>query len=509
MLCSGYRNQLDLIFRDESEKVVDKHRTRMRKRELATKSQQKVRVNAVQSIPKAGVHRMEFPIKDCAIDFFLGRYILGSHFEWLPGLYQTTGVDETLLTSIQAVSLASLSLEIQRPDLMDIARRHHIFAIRSLNKALRCPASVLRDATIASVTLLGLFETLAYDLGNSPDNWANHANGSLALLRLRGPGQFGSALGLKLFKHIDSNIRVNCVQRKIRIPAELHDLNDLAAPWLEANDPVMRFRAVVTSFTDLRAAIHVGDISNPLKFVRMANEIDNLVLSLIADMPHSWRYDVVHLQKNSPDVFRGQYHTYKDHRMTQFWNTLRMTRLSLHEIIYAQADLARATKDNDAVSQLSEVSNCSASIAENIVTDICASVHQYTRCSNPTVGVAFGYFLIWPLCMAGASPLSSKQSVSYITAQLRCLGNKLKLPQAIVAANALELGLFSEDWQVYSLHVIHVSANPLLGCTCTIASDRVLSTNGPPEDTLQYFNVIQPRLLSISPRAHLNVTMIV
>lgn len=473
LCCPGYRNMQDLIFRDESSKAADRHRRGLKRhRNGADKHQDSQALNpyrhsseeslenephALRFVnhrlqPRLEVQLLNQPVGDIAKAFFLTTYIIGSHFDWLPILCSSAVSGGALMASLQAVSLASLSQELRRPELMESARKHYIRAIRTTNTALVSPEKALLDDTLASVTVLSLFETLAYDGEDdgeeSTDNWANHVNGSVELLKRRGMRQFQSAIGVTLFKQIASNIRVYCVQRKLRVSTEFRSLCSVAEPFLDTEDPVWRFSAIVEAFTDIRAGIRSREITDPFAIICLAKKLDDEALALTASMPTSWQYDVVQTNREDAGIFGGEYHIYKDHRIAQLWNSIRMTRLLLHEIIHSQA--ASASEGNSA-SLCDLLQDHSAGIGAQVATEICLSVGQFTG-SLPCISamfsptVASGCALIWPLCVVGASSLSSRPLCAFAVDRLRWIGKELNIPQAVEAAKGLETGTLSQEW---------------------------------------------------------------
>ncbi len=178
------------------------------------------------------------------------------------------------MACVRAVGLASMSHEVRRSDVMDLARRQYSCALKTTNNALQSPEKAILDETLASVMLLALLEIVTHQDQESSDKWTNHVNGALALLVCRRPMQFKSVIGLLLFNQISSSIRVSCVKRKLRIPSDVLSLSVQASSFLDTANAVSRFFIITEAFPDLRAAIEDSQIIDPACVIRLASEVD-------------------------------------------------------------------------------------------------------------------------------------------------------------------------------------------------------------------------------------------
>ena len=451
---------MDVNFRDESDKIAGRYGAYPESQRVATPDSRKT------STGQIGHYRSRFhphvwqrgekleanqsilinfhpPIEEVAVTFLLSSYVAESHFDYLPSVYKDAISDGPLMTCIRAVGLVGVSQDSGQLDLMNMARRQYTYALRTTNAALQSPEKAVLDETLAAVMLLSLFETVSHDDQEPSEKWTSHVDGALTLLTCRGPQQFQSPLGRALFMQISNNIRVSCVQNRRRIPAGLLSLTAQASPFLDTANPASRFSAIVEAFTDLRAAVDDGGITEPASRVRLAQEIDDECLSLALDMPDGWLYDVAYTNTHDIAIFRTEYHIYKTHRIAQMWNTIRMTRLLLNEMIWG--NLATA------------LPNCSwlrdppAQIARNMAEEILASLPQFTQFSpngsklySPTL--ASSCFLLWPLEVVGTSPLSTPPMRAYVINRLRYMGIQMKVRQALGVAEKLEQGSLSQDW---------------------------------------------------------------
>lgn len=272
-------------------------------------------------------------------------------------------------------------------------------------------------------------------------------------LSIVGPRQFRSAVGLLLFNQIDNNIRVGCIKRQLGLPSDLLTLSAQAAPFLDMASPISRFSAVTEALTEFLAAIENSQITEAAYVIRSARELDSETRSVGSGMSAAgWSYEVLLAEKDDSAVFGKAYHIYKNHRVAQTWNTIRMTRLLLNQIIHeslvhaSPGDFWGMVPDH-----FSHPHENPAKIVREMATEILSSVPQFTNFSSdgsvlfsPTV--ASSCFLLWPLELVGSSRLSTAAMRTYAIGRLRYMDTQMKVRQARSVAEKLEQGSSSQDW---------------------------------------------------------------
>ncbi|KIW64516.1 hypothetical protein PV04_09444 [Phialophora macrospora] len=519
--CPGYRNQLDLMFRDESTRVQQKYQVTSRRasdgdagpeaeaeqarncsgHESSLEADASVRehrstIISTERSPTWMVRNrisserpdpaMSQALADIAIAFFLTHYTAGSHFEYLPLLYSDSCVESLLISAVQAVSIASLSHETRNPQLMALARKRYSHSLVKTNKALQDPGACCQDGTLASVLLLAHFETLASEdttgvsevalvqseARYSPSaSWDRHVQGAVSLLTLRPNPTFDSPIEFRLYQHVDAMVRYSCIQRCIRVPLELSSWKIPLRGKRDQADPDRRFMVVIDDFTELRASVKEGSLTDPLEIIRRASAIDAHAAIVARSFPQSWAYDTVSTSQDKMGVYQNKYHLYPNHRAAQLWNEVRMTRLALNEILLDYSDNACQRNDRDADERGKPLFPLRARylrVVEQMATEICQSTTQFlcrprsgTSATLP-IGIvspspktppASVYFLIWPLfTAAGASRVASKSLIAFAIDRLHFIQRAMNIPQARKAAIMLEQGILIEEW----LHMLHL-----------------------------------------------------
>ncbi|KAH7128782.1 hypothetical protein B0J11DRAFT_279259 [Dendryphion nanum] len=411
--CPGYRNPLDLSFRSENDNVIRRaqasYQTAPRKKRSRpvfqwhvdiTNQDKLSRNDSLTNLRSFAEPEICSPLslipEDIGTSYFMTSYVPGSHYDYLPALYTHSRSHSALHTIIYATSMASLSREIMEPRFMELARKHYTKALELTNHALADVSTAIKDSTLVSVMLLSLFEAMVWDGNLTPTNWTIHTQGALALVKLRGAKQFQTEIGRRLFTQVSNNILVGCIQRKQHLPPEFINLASTASPFYEPQDPK---RTLATILADLVhfLAFTSSQTLTPAETISKATYLDQKILSITQSLPPTWHYTETDLPSHNPDVYGTKIYTYPHHNTAQLWNSYRMLRILLNEIIHDSASLAT---NSPALFQTNALSNIKL-----MATQICASIPQFTRRSPREVDYkACIATLLWPLAaVRGAS----------------------------------------------------------------------------------------------------------
>ncbi|MCJ1396508.1 hypothetical protein MMC18_009399 [Xylographa bjoerkii] len=415
-----------------------------------------------------------------AMCFFLSSNVLGSHFEYLPSLFSQSSMDEHLSAIIYAVGLASFANEYKSQDVFKQARRQYVYALQLTNTALRSSIEATKDSTLLAVMLLSLYETITSTTQQPLTSWTDHIKGATVLVTLRGRQQLRSPLGLQMFKQMTDNIIVSCIQREVHVPTEITDLRNYAFKNIVGSSPPWHFSDITVQFASFCASIKNGSLTDVDAIIAAAMKIDSDMITWSTSLPSTWEYETIFIDTEPVLVYERHYHLYGNHRISQMWNSLRMARIFLSRIISGQilqrissVPLGQFSSDYSTLLQLS------ASTIVKMSSEICASVPQFTQCPTPfliesselrssafswllceerqptdfdgqapPIGAAGGYFLLWPLFIVGRLPDSPDSLRLWIVNRLKFIGNSMRIPQAILAAELLERKEDIEDWYV-------------------------------------------------------------
>ena len=199
-------------------------------------------------------------------------------------LCSQSGTDEHLEASIKAVGLARFARTTHDAQLTHKSRRDYLTAIRTTNVALRSPTDVTKDSTLFSVILLSTFEMIG---GSSPDcfrAWAEHVQGAVALVKLRGRRQLSTDLGRRLFRQVASDMMITCVQNNIRMPACITELRYELLRHQTPTDTVWSLPHTILDYPNFQASISDGSLADRRAIVQAGLEMVRITRLLICTL---------------------------------------------------------------------------------------------------------------------------------------------------------------------------------------------------------------------------------
>lgn len=158
--CPGYRDQLSLMFRDESQAVVRKARAAASGRRGASP----VHSSKPQSCSPAIMQPFTLAAQEQGTNFFLSTYawinassLIKRGFDYSPSSKLPLS-EKALLSCISSLGMAALSgIQKSRP-LRLTATREYTSALKLTNAALRDSTEAKTDATLTAIVLLSFFE---------------------------------------------------------------------------------------------------------------------------------------------------------------------------------------------------------------------------------------------------------------------------------------------------------------------------------------------------------------
>jgi hypothetical protein len=395
-----------------------------------------------------------FPTVDqCAQGYFISTSPLWlRNFDLVDSLCSQTDTDEHLLACISAVGLASLSHQIRSPALMTKARKDYVNALQLTNATLRSPTDAKKDSTLFSVLILSVFEMVTGSNERSIGAWTEHVNGSAALVKIRGPDQFKTAAGQRMFHQVVSNLMLSCVQRTLPMPYHIIQLRKEVPKFIDQESIGWKLSAVIIDFTFFRAAVREVTLVGPKAIVEAGLEIDRRFNEVFSNTPDAWKYSTVYTDEYPDLIWNGNYHLYSDCWMAQLWNGMRTCRILLHETIRDQllsASLAMTPIFPEG--EIAAQTEHSVEIMLQLQADILASVPQHTLATaNQSLSTllegSMGYFVLWPLYMAGVMDLTTEPIREWVINRLRSIGETVGIRQAVVLADFIKQRHYPEAW---------------------------------------------------------------
>ncbi|KAJ5551847.1 hypothetical protein N7535_000207 [Penicillium sp. DV-2018c] len=509
--CPGYRDQLSLMFRDESKSVVRKaaastHKTKRSDRPArkAIPERNPVRpgrspVVVVESgfdfntdpqhaylLRQLGQRPLEIqPSQELeAAKYEAICYFLRSNA--LPGTFWTSEViskfllqeggpasQKAMQASVVATATAMLSRVRKIPSLRDVAHREYGSALRLLNFALADIDEAKSNQTLGTVVLLAIYEVVTSRKLEDIDSWTNHINGATALLDLRGTEQLKSDAGLRLFLHLRYQIIISCLQRDARVPQSLLDCTQFAMFLRPAEAHGSRLVMIIGQLSNLRADIRANTFKNEQEIISAASAIEADLIAWLASLPPEFSYttsvkspfDFAFRQRfRGIETYDDQYHVYPDLWVCNSWNQYRSARIIVSEIILSHV---RKISDTSSLSSLSEEFRLQCRTLRltirRLAVEICRAVPFYFNAHQaekepslpPPESYIGGLVLLWPLFVAGIVENPRHGLRRWVVKCLEMIGNTMGIDQALAVAD-----LVSADPGV--LHFVTEEEDPLL-----------------------------------------------
>ena len=346
------------------------------------------------------------------------------------------------------------------------AKEQYLSALQLTIAAIQNPETVSSDTTLLSSLLLDLFEKMTGSVSHSKSPWVSHVNGAFRLVQIRGREQFKRPLGIKLLVRLCTGLLITCVASYQPIPSELIQLRAAVGGYIDSNDPKWKLMGLFVRFVELRQASEGSSVmSSPRHVLDMAKCLDDDLVALGKEIPPTWQFETIPVRDSSERVYGDCYHIYRDTHVTQAWNVLRMTRISIFEIVSQHQQKLSDQSTPIVAAYLEEGTERGladyTTDLKAVIRDICASVPQYTipaaemlDSSHESSGKKIYtscYTLILPLFVVGQSseiPFAIKQ---WTFAQLRFMSQDLGIRNAQLVLDILEKGKRRDPWSVYAM----------------------------------------------------------
>jgi hypothetical protein len=308
---------------------------------------------------------------------------------WKPSSSAPEAQIDGVLASMTAVGLMGLASTTRSPGLMDAARKSYGTALRLTNHALQDPAEAVKDSTMLSVLVLGVFEMMTENMQQTMtiEAFQEHVNGAAALARMRGPAQFRTRAGRRMFSMLCQRAIVSCTQRNEPMPECLIELWHQMPQSAETGNPNNRLMPLLWQVLQLRSERNNGFLTDPKTIVDRLLSIDQEFENLTTQMPPSWKYRIFQVKQHHPAVSGGICHLYSSLHHANVWNHILTTRILLLETILSEIsqDLATFAPTLDSTHYLDQYHKARRRL-RHIVHHVTASVPQQLGLMNPRDG---------------------------------------------------------------------------------------------------------------------------
>ncbi|RDW67958.1 hypothetical protein BP6252_09354 [Coleophoma cylindrospora] len=417
-----------------------------------------------QSRPSSMYQQLSVPIEQQATNYFFSNFVLlpkgnnnFGYMTYLLPLMKMHDPGSTFALSLNAVALASFGNRSFSKAVLPRASQEYAKALRQVNAALRDPELVKLDHTLASVLLLGLFETICSSKVHM--GWNDHMNGAVALVKMRGTDIPTNAVTRELHLTVRAQMIPYCIlnSRSLDLPVEwwmslslegMHGCNDTN---LKVVDLRTRTEAVISA-----AQRTPANFEKVLDIMHRAEALENEYLEWIKSLPPHWLFKTVAWNDNmseeelaSSNCFSGKVDMYAGMWMANLWNMSRACRLLLSQITVRCTAWLCAPRDYRTTPEYRKA----ARLCEELIGDMIASVPNFLgglprndTTKDVDTGFAFpcgedtgtagkgisGLFLLWPLIAAATSDFATEAQRKWMITKLQFVGDSIGINQGAV-----------------------------------------------------------------------------
>ncbi|RYP92556.1 hypothetical protein DL770_001314 [Monosporascus sp. CRB-9-2] len=503
-VCPGYKDEFDLVFRNETQSTELKARKASRKASAQKMDQQ---VSGQSSSPsgtpssalpdgvksslgQAVVPALNQPVEQRASCFFVSNFVLvpkpedpRGFYDYLVPLLNQEGPGSHLEHAFNACSLA-LFYNRRGPstNLSERALNEYAKALSKTNAALRDAEAQKADSTLAAVLLLGTFENIT-GKQIAIEAWGSHVEGAIQLVKIRGRRQLRTGIGLLLFIAVRTQMIMHTFSfgKSPSMGAQwwlegavknqtASECQRVAIKAGELLDEVRRYMTVLQRTPE--------NIEIVLEVIRRCQTVDQEAVSWMNSLPEHWQYKTVAWENHVPnndyskaEVFPGRVDVYADAYIASVWNMVRTTRLILHIMIVRCAAWVCAPVDYRTTPEYATA----ARICVEISTDIIASAPPQLgwrpkrgdavqrvqlggfACGEEDSTKAFAGYSLAPslVCVIGQDYTTDAQR-TWLIGRLRYIGDelgvkyahvlterKLRFPSALIRYDGLQASMSS------------------------------------------------------------------
>ncbi|CRG89436.1 hypothetical protein PISL3812_06472 [Talaromyces islandicus] len=467
--CPGYRDQLSLLFRDESQSVAQKAKLNSAKvsssnfpaQETTSKSFRDTLglvtpTHGVDSLTPSTTREIT-PREDDwdEVELQLPLYCLKeserhhaacfffTSYSWLySGLMQgrdfrgelspsaPTG-EKAMMNAMVSSGMASISSLQGSQSMRMSAFREYSKTLKWINAAISDRKQATEDTTLAAILCLSLFEVLTCQSPESFKGFVGHTKGAVALLDLRGEKQLRTDNAVMLFYSLRNQIIAACLLSDIAVPAGLLVLSEKASILLKpsiSNVVGHQLTILMAKLCDLRVMFVKTSPNVDADFLSKAFTLDAELEAFANEFSAYLTYDIV---VTSPG---------KSFKVAE---SHELPRIMLNEMILDQLNEMVAHPGAGPPSpDFKNLCRRVCGVVRKLARNICESVPSVltlgrlrngrNRCQMEGLG------LLYPLYLAGAVDGPRSPTGEWVRNCLTVFGVSLGIDQALTQARMLE-----------------------------------------------------------------------
>ncbi|KAL5354366.1 hypothetical protein ACLOAV_000455 [Pseudogymnoascus australis] len=478
-------NDFDLVFRNETqatEKRAKKPTAKSRKAAAQAAAAPLNRQWDSNAVPPGASHpnsalvassrpaqvptTLSMPVEQVASHYFITNFVATSDngasiglTDYIIPLSNASPSNKHLRLALSAASFAAFGNRPGGKALLTKAQEEYSKAISHVNDALRDPVAQKTDETLASVMLLGMYETIL-SRPVAMAAWGSHIDGAVMLVKLRGKKQLRTRVGNALFVAVRNLMFINCLST-----GKKPDWNmDLWRSESEDGDVREVVNRLALQMAELRYEINglmtlaertPENVSKVQDAMRRSWEIEQMLQDWIANIPSGLRFTTVAWVESissdqllDSEVYPGRIDTFPDVWIGSVWTLLRVTRMFVSGAVVRCAAWLNTSVDYRTTPEYA----AAARLGTDAVNDIIAGVpyHLGWKANKGTLQrfavagdncFSFGdnqnkpralgaYLSTWPIFSASCSDFATDAQRTWLRGRLNYITDVMGINQA-------------------------------------------------------------------------------
>ncbi|KAE8336071.1 hypothetical protein BDV24DRAFT_155490 [Aspergillus arachidicola] len=431
--CSGYRDEWDLVFRNQTDHTI--------KRTIEKRAQKEDQTDVATNYNPSPLPPPGFGSShdELGVNYFLYNFIFGSqsssrgYLNYIPAAYTANSHHSPMLVaSMAAIGLVTLANTTQQPQLAKLARAKYSEAINQVNIALASPTESIKDSTLMSVISLGLFEYIFLTLH--------------PLVVARGKSQFSTSAAFPMFNQVRADMVAVCMHSGQPFPEDMCELDEEASKHMDTTSVLWRLGILATQCTNLlwSAMNNRGEI--PWSgLLEQATGLQAELQYIFGILSLSFGYTTSQKPGGDPSIFyNGRFDVYTNSWVIRVWNNARVLHIKVCDSIRYILNQILATDLVPAIRTHMELRVLHArDILSKLGKDIIATVPQALGVISSTSEVgrgidvsssingSAGYMMTWPLYTAGKSSAMESEARKWIIQRLQDFGHNAGITLAL------------------------------------------------------------------------------
>ncbi|KAK3344568.1 hypothetical protein B0H65DRAFT_463830 [Neurospora tetraspora] len=400
------------------------------------------------------------------------------HMDYLVPLIDAEPPDSALRSAFNACAIAALGnrQKANSLNLANLSLREHTLALAKTHAALGNPATANSDATLATVLLLGLYESITAIKESRMLAWRSHVDGAIQIVKLRGREQMRSTkTGTLLFQAVRHQVLGRALTSGTPPPLGVDWWMDgMGDGHLLPSAAMHRFALRVSELRAEAAALlagitrTAGNIELMQQMAHRVRLLDQEIASWLLSLPPNLRFKTLcwlsdeevglspgrQYNYSKLEVFPGRVDMYPDFVTARIWNTARTVRLVLASLNIRITAWLSTPADYRTTAEYAR----SKAICEGTIADVISSVPYHLGWHTKQAGLfdngtdrsgfACGHedsikalpawFLIWALTCVKNHDMATDEQRVWVKGRLRFIADHVGLKYANIV-NDLEL----------------------------------------------------------------------